>query len=542
MYLTVRETLELPALRELRLVAGNSGLDRRVTRVSVLEIPDGLGLWTSGGELFMSTFNSLRGDREGQIDVFHTLHENGIAALCLHPGLSEIEFLDVLGNEAEELGLPLLTMPRDMPYAVVADAVVGGLRGQQAALIQRSAAIHREFIQYTLEGQDLDALCRVVSRRTNRPVAVVGPDGWDVLADGGSVSGSSLQISELLRHRGVFGQSSDAVSVPIHLILDTGGPSYVLKVDIPTPGGPITQVAAPVVIGSEIAAYLVTWELGPPLNEFDLSVLAHACTAVGLVVLRRKAVMEAELQVQQDFYGAAVTGEFKTLDEARVRAEAANVKLASHYIVAVLSEQRLSSPSELSSIRHWPGSVTISIRNHRALLLHVPTFESQPEARAHDLLMIVAGRLSEGDHRTRVAQSQIVDSILDLPLALEQAMTALATAQKLNLDTLVVRFDELGVFQLLGQIGDHPSVRSFASAAIAQISAERGAPELLETLEAYLDAQGGHLKAAKMLSVHPNTVKYRISRARAILGEAVFQEPVRRLGLHLALKARRMLK
>jgi PucR family transcriptional regulator, purine catabolism regulatory protein len=541
MYMTVRDTLAEPTLRELRLIAGASGLDRHVTRVSVLEIPDGLGYWTSGGELFMSTFNSLRGDCEGQIEVVRMLNRNNVAALCLHPGLSKIEFLDELADIAEECGMPLLTMPRDMPYAVVADAVVGGLRGRQAALIQRSAAIHREFIQLTLRGQDLDALCRVFSRRTRRPVAVVGPDGWDVLADGGSIPESPVSIGHLLRHRGTFSHASEAVSVPIHLLLDTGGPDHVLKIDIPTPAGPVTQVAAPVVIGSEIAAYLVTWELGPPLSEFDLSVLAHACTAVGLVVLRRKAVMETELQIQQDFYGAAISGDFRTLEEAKNRATASGVGIPERYVVAVVNANRLTDGGDPFEIRSWGGSTSVAVHSDRALVLHVPDHERDPVGQARSMLERLARRIAPDETAPILGQSDVVSSILDLPQALEHARLALKTGSQLMLAQPVVHYGDLGAYQMLSQVGDARAVDRFTRDTIAKIVAARSGEDLLNTIEAFLDGQGSHQSASERLGVHPNTVKYRISRARDLLGCDVFENPDKRLGLHLAIKAHRIL-
>src|SRR5205085_991121 len=94
MYLTVREVLALPPLTELKLMAGRSGLDRRVTRVSVLEIIGGPGLWWRGGELFMSTLNVLRDAAcEAHIDVIRTLNRNHAAALCLHPGVTGHRYL-----------------------------------------------------------------------------------------------------------------------------------------------------------------------------------------------------------------------------------------------------------------------------------------------------------------------------------------------------------------------------------------------------------------------------------------------------------------
>jgi PucR family transcriptional regulator, purine catabolism regulatory protein len=98
------------------------------------------------------------------------------------------------------------------------------------------------------------------------------------------------------------------------------------------------------------------------------------------------------------------------------------------------------------------------------------------------------------------------------------------------------------VFQLLGQVRENPLLRTFATDSLSEVVKLRGGDELVRTLEAYLDSHGSHLAAAEKLCVHPNTVKYRVERIRELLGEDALHDPHRRLGLHIALKAQRMLE
>jgi sugar diacid utilization regulator len=60
-------------------------------------------------------------------------------------------------------------------------------------------------------------------------------------------------------------------------------------------------------------------------------------------------------------------------------------------------------------------------------------------------------------------------------------------------------------------------------------------PELLTTLEAYLDHSCSTVHAARALGIHRNTVGQRISRAERLLGSSV-QHPDTRLALQLALR------
>ncbi|HKN93124.1 MAG TPA: helix-turn-helix domain-containing protein, partial [Thermoleophilaceae bacterium] len=61
---------------------------------------------------------------------------------------------------------------------------------------------------------------------------------------------------------------------------------------------------------------------------------------------------------------------------------------------------------------------------------------------------------------------------------------------------------------------------------------------LLDTLAAWLDAQGEARPAAERLHVHVQTVRYRLGQLRDLLGDAL-DEPQGRLELALALRVAR---
>lgn len=74
-------------------------------------------------------------------------------------------------------------------------------------------------------------------------------------------------------------------------------------------------------------------------------------------------------------------------------------------------------------------------------------------------------------------------------------------------------------------------------APLANLPATRR-ERLTETLRAWLDAHGEVRAAAEALSVHTQTVRYRLDRIRELLGDAL-DDPDARLELALALRARR---
>ena len=70
---------------------------------------------------------------------------------------------------------------------------------------------------------------------------------------------------------------------------------------------------------------------------------------------------------------------------------------------------------------------------------------------------------------------------------------------------------------------------------------QRTKGDLVRTLEAYLEKGGALAEAASLLTVHRNTLLYRISRIEEI-ADVDLRDVEQRLNLHVALKAYRLKK
>lgn len=100
---------------------------------------------------------------------------------------------------------------------------------------------------------------------------------------------------------------------------------------------------------------------------------------------------------------------------------------------------------------------------------------------------------------------------------------------------------DLGVYRLLLTLRDAGELEPFVKRVLAPFEADRRMGEqLLETIEAFLACNGNREQAAERLSLHRNSLLYRLNRARDLLGYDP-DDVEARLALQLALKGRRVL-
>ncbi len=121
--LTVTELLDDASLG-LELVAGAAAADREIEAAAVSELSHP-GPWLQGGELLLTIGLLLPDSVDGCRAYLSELHDAGVRAVGLGLGaeLPHQRAPDRLVAAADELGMPLLTVPDGVPFIAVTKAV-----------------------------------------------------------------------------------------------------------------------------------------------------------------------------------------------------------------------------------------------------------------------------------------------------------------------------------------------------------------------------------------------------------------------------------
>lgn len=140
-----------------------------------------------------------------------------------------------------------------------------------------------------------------------------------------------------------------------------------------------------------------------------------------------------------------------------------------------------------------------------------------------DFEEIVAGMIQRTKRRmpdTQVyvgAGSRVYD-IMNLSTGYKRAKAAVAMARKINGD--MVHFDEMGMYRLLYSVSDTKLLQEMSEEVLKPILDydEKHNGNYAETLEWYLKYNGSIQAVAEAMFTHRNTVIYRISNIKKLLG------------------------
>jgi sugar diacid utilization regulator len=281
----------------------------------------------------------------------------------------------------------------------------------------------------------------------------------------------------------------------------------------------------------------------------DVAGLETVAQVVSLELAKSKVRFEVEGQLRGSVLDLLLSGEEMDGRELQARASLAGLDLRQEY-TPVMFAYNTSDQPDLAG----PMAIRSLMRAVQRHLGNPP--ESVAFSRREGLLVLASagdGRLLSRVGRfleelRMLARLDVVGTGIGSPAkapadyaaAVKRAMLAATLGMRLGLSKPVTS-EHLGVHGLLLAIDDLDELREYAQSQIgALLSADdRSGGDLTRTLEAY-HASGERLSvAAKLLSVHVNTLKYRIARIESLTGRSL-RDPIARFNMYLALYALRL--
>jgi purine catabolism regulator len=169
--LTVGRALELPTLRRglPLVVAGRARLDRPLRWVHAGEVAH-MATLLRGGELLLTTGMGIAPDARGQRRFVEALAIRQVAALAVELGRDRTALPPALVAAAEESGLPLIELHREVPFVAITEEIHTALVNERYELLRRVDELGARLTQALLDGEGIAAVLRALASACGNPV------------------------------------------------------------------------------------------------------------------------------------------------------------------------------------------------------------------------------------------------------------------------------------------------------------------------------------------------------------------------------------
>jgi sugar diacid utilization regulator len=319
----------------------------------------------------------------------------------------------------------------------------------------------------------------------------------------------------------------------------------------PNPPGGGWIVVAPIVVGTEVAAFLVTLDQRDDAADEAMSLLVteHAATMCGIVMGRDRAVIASASRVREELLEGLLFAQ--SPDDAELERWAHHLgyhRSRRYRVVSIscrLEDPATGKPSRDPAERRYrlfvvvdhffasraPGAIT-GIRPDEVVVV-VPEHEDGDDLGvirlSKDCLTYV--RQLFPDAVVTVGIGAVCDQARGVARSYREARRTIDAADRLGRHGGIISFESLGIHRLLLQVPDLDQLRSFAQEVLGSVvdyeRCHQG--ELLKTLSCFFHDNGSPQRTAQRLHVHPNTVTYRLRRIEEIASLSLDSHPDRLL-------------
>ena len=182
-------------------------------------------------------------------------------------------------------------------------------------------------------------------------------------------------------------------------------------------------------------------------------------------------------------------------------------------------------------------AVDVLYQNYSMVLCSMEGSVSEDGVRRWIQTLLMQG-VTRGRH---LGISQRASSLMDLGQALDQSIEAWQMGEELSRPNKAYYHDELPLYRLLSSLKAKDRLDEFYEETLGPLERYDRVydTELVRTLEAFFDHNANSIQASKALSVHRNTMSYRLQRIAEIT-HLDLSSPEARLTLQLALKIHRL--
>ncbi|MEW5784583.1 MAG: PucR family transcriptional regulator ligand-binding domain-containing protein [Bacillota bacterium] len=527
--ITIKEALSLGIVNRLRLVGGQSGLERVIKLVNVIEVPDIMD-WLMDGEFLLTTGYPFREYPELLTMLIPRMAERGSAGLAIKPKRYISEIPAELIKSADEHGIPLLEVPYDLSFSEIIAPILGVIFNKQNKVLQKLEQAHKKLMDIVLNGSHLENLCIETAKLISNPVAIldreeqltVNPDcpdkdKFELLFTEGS--------PEIKQEKLRFGNIKE-----IKYSLEYAGGAE----SPPT----IKAIRIPIVADKSEFGHMVAL-CNSPISDPDILILERAATIAAFDFTKRKAIFEIEKNYRTEFLEILLSCDFESEEEMIKRGRVFNIDLLKPTAVIMINDDSFNEMSGLPADINGPStkeSLLMAINKFQNLqdqcnliagikgnniVVVTEVGDGNPSDNLRKLCISLIRHLNEtikAKLNLKVGIGRSYNSIRKINRSFKEAREAMKICQ-LSETSNQAHFEELGFYKILSE-KNKKELERFVEDLLQPVfeydRAKNG--ELIITLETYYEVNRNLKLTSKKLFTHYNTILYRIKKIEELTG------------------------
>ena len=487
--------------QNFKVLAGEGGLNRKVSTVTVMDAPD-IYNWMKGGEFLITTAYIMKDNPLELKNLVIKLNENGASALGIKIGRFIEELPPEVKKTADMLNFPIIYIPTDFAFSDVIHPVLSKIVNMQAKKLMMSEKIHKSFTQIVIEGKGTNHIIETLYGILNRNVAFM-----DLVFNRNYIRSKSNKFKE------------DIDNLGLKKIL-TKYYNYTVQ------------------IGSSIYGYIIVEEnkKNNSLEDLDRITIEHASTVLKLNIQKEISNHQIEQKYRDEFIQDLLLNNIRTVEEANNRAALYGWKMDKGLVCLIIDidnfkgrflslentkglEEERDNVFRLITVKMKKSFYKSFYTNYSDSIVFLIESDVNPIEDFFKKLERVSGEIrnevrENSDFTVTVGIGSYKKSVTDIYISFIEAQKSVRIGRTIYDKDNTHIYSHLGVYKMLYDISLEDEASSFCNQYLKKLIDydKENNGEYLETLGCLVKNDWNLKKTAEDMFIHYNTMKYRFSK------------------------------
>ncbi len=311
------------------------------------------------------------------------------------------------------------------------------------------------------------------------------------------------------------------------------------------------RVAVSIWKSNEVLGFIWALEIDKFLEEKDLLVLKRAAEITKNKLLQQQSRKNSKEERYQEFFWKLLMNHFHSNEDIIEQFHSLQIVPPSKYAIVVFQFSQKITREEEKQIAYslqtfqQPKVLLHTIDHLQLIVLIAVNQMEQPLQKLKTFSELFIDKMKERFGIKSIVQgiSAVRDDYRKIEKSYREAVTVLKVKEKLPADERVIHnYHSLGIYQYIDVILAKKIKEEYENYSLKKLHEydQKYHSNLVETLEVFLNKDCNVNEAAKALTVHTNTMNYRLKRI-AEIGEVNLKDPNQKITLFLDLKLEKFL-
>ncbi len=539
-YITIGDILKRQTFIDAYLVTDKTGLDRQVTWVHIVDVPEPLS-FIRGGELVLCTGIGFANRENGLFNYLQQLIKGQAAGLCIELGTAILEIPEHILQFANSENFPIIVFPLQVHFVDITQDVHRLILMDQQELIDSLEDMFKNLQQLTLNAAGAKGILQYVHQATGYPTL------YNRFHHKTIAFGNTVEIPPEISQELLFGSTLDTKPKIIHIPDSINQAEKQSKVMIVQPV---------IVLGISRGIFAIVANQSE-VNNYLLLLTERISSALSLDEFHQLSIEEKETFDEQEWVDKVIHNEninfptWKNLDKNQNKFYCAAVIAYTKHKKANTVEP--SQNDDMDVEKDWPNKrmeLSIAVR----LAFTKQGFRPYLSVHHDNIIVILEWEQKALPIKLRIQTSiqQLKQAFLKCGIMSSYGVGNIVPSKKIyrsyenaiatwNIQVKAhikeaLFYDELGIYKWIQLLEHSESAYELARLDIYKVLEydEKHHVDLFLTLKTYLDCDCSKQKTAEQLFIHRQTLYHRLKLLDQLI-QIDFEDPLQRLSLHMSI-------